>query len=127
MSFRVEDPGMAKDVTRAHYDRLAASYDQNWAYSPEFTAWMSDRIQDRLKITAGDVAAETAPNAVAAETAVGSLPGLTTHGRNRGHGDTAGAGLQIDHAALGAILCCASVATAASGTAACETVAAIAP
>ena len=58
MSFRVEDPGMAKDVTRSHYDRLAASYDQNWAYSPEFTAWMSDRIQDRLKITAGDVAAD---------------------------------------------------------------------
>src|SRR3984957_5444914 len=58
MSFRVEDPGMAKDVTRAHYHRLAASYDQNWAYSPEFTAWMRDRIQDRLKITAGDVAAD---------------------------------------------------------------------
>lgn len=49
---------MAKDVTRAHYDRLAATYDQNWAYSPEFIAWLSDRIQDRLKINAGDVAAD---------------------------------------------------------------------
>jgi len=49
---------MAKDITRAHYDRLAATYDQNWAHSPEFIAWMSDRIQDRLNITAGDIAAD---------------------------------------------------------------------
>lgn len=49
---------MAEEITRDHYQQLAATYDQNWAYNPEFIAWMSDRIQDRLKITETDVAAD---------------------------------------------------------------------
>jgi len=34
--------------TQAHYDRLADSYDENWAYSPEFIGWMTGCILDRL-------------------------------------------------------------------------------
>lgn len=49
---------MAEEVTREHYERLAGTYDQNWPYNPEFIAWMSDRIQDRLKITGAEVAAD---------------------------------------------------------------------
>lgn len=49
---------MTEDVTRSHYDRLAATYDQNWAYNPEFITWMSDRIQNQLKIGTGQVAAD---------------------------------------------------------------------
>jgi SAM-dependent methyltransferase len=49
---------MTKDVTRSHYGRLAATYDQNWASNPEFIPWMSDRIQDRLKISTGQAAAD---------------------------------------------------------------------
>ena len=39
---------------RAHYDRLAGSYDENWAYSPDFIAWMTGQILDRLEIGPGD-------------------------------------------------------------------------
>lgn len=39
---------MRDDVTRAHYDRLADKYDENWAYSPEFIRWMTDAILTRL-------------------------------------------------------------------------------
>lgn len=60
---------MAEKITRDHYQRLAATYDQNWAYNPEFIAWMSDRIQDRLKITGAEVAAD-----------IGCGTGLYTHG-----------------------------------------------
>jgi ubiquinone/menaquinone biosynthesis C-methylase UbiE len=49
---------MDKDVTREHYDRLAATYDQNWAYSPQFTTWMNGQIQDRLRLTTADTAAD---------------------------------------------------------------------
>ncbi|GAA4194761.1 hypothetical protein GCM10022252_39640 [Streptosporangium oxazolinicum] len=42
---------MRSDVTRAHYDRLADKYDENWAYSPEFIQWMTGNILDRLRIT----------------------------------------------------------------------------
>ena len=35
---------MNGDVTRNHYERLTAGYDQNWAYSPEFLAWMTGCI-----------------------------------------------------------------------------------
>jgi ubiquinone/menaquinone biosynthesis C-methylase UbiE len=43
-----------EDVTREHYARLAATYDQNWAHSPEFIAWMTRCIQQRLRITGTD-------------------------------------------------------------------------
>jgi 2-polyprenyl-3-methyl-5-hydroxy-6-metoxy-1,4-benzoquinol methylase len=46
------------DVTRNHYDRLAATYDENWAYSPEFVKWMTDHIVRRLRISDGDLIAD---------------------------------------------------------------------
>ena len=46
------------DGTRAHYNRLAASYDENWAYSPAYIAWMTGCILDRAAIGPGQVAAD---------------------------------------------------------------------
>jgi len=43
-----------REETRAHYDRLALAYDQNWAYSPEFLDWMSGCILARLRVKQGD-------------------------------------------------------------------------
>jgi ubiquinone/menaquinone biosynthesis C-methylase UbiE len=41
--------------TRDHYDRLAASYDENWAaHSEAFNSWMSERILERLDLRADD-------------------------------------------------------------------------
>jgi len=41
--------------TRDHYDRLAASYDENWAAHCEaFNGWMSERILARLDLRADD-------------------------------------------------------------------------
>jgi ubiquinone/menaquinone biosynthesis C-methylase UbiE len=41
--------------TRDHYDRLAASYDENWAvHSEAFNRWMSERILERLDVRADD-------------------------------------------------------------------------
>jgi Methylase involved in ubiquinone/menaquinone biosynthesis len=42
------------DATRAHYDRLAEAYDENWAYSPAFIAWMIKCIVERLGIEPDD-------------------------------------------------------------------------
>jgi ubiquinone/menaquinone biosynthesis C-methylase UbiE len=42
----------------AHYDRLAASFDESWAYSPDFTGWMTSRILDRAGIRPGDRVAD---------------------------------------------------------------------
>jgi ubiquinone/menaquinone biosynthesis C-methylase UbiE len=42
------------DETRAHYDRLAPVYDQNWSYSPGFLDWMSGCILARLRVSHGD-------------------------------------------------------------------------
>lgn len=39
---------------RAHYDRLAPVYDQNWTYSPDFVEWMSGCILARLRVGCGD-------------------------------------------------------------------------
>ncbi len=41
-----------------HYDRLAAAYDENWAYSPEFLEWMTGRILARLQPSAAETAAD---------------------------------------------------------------------
>jgi len=46
------------DATQAHYDRLAASYDQNWAYSPAYIAWMTRCILGRAAIGPGQVVAD---------------------------------------------------------------------
>jgi ubiquinone/menaquinone biosynthesis C-methylase UbiE len=41
--------------TRDHYDRLAASYDENWAaHSEAFNGWMSERILERLDLKVDD-------------------------------------------------------------------------
>jgi ubiquinone/menaquinone biosynthesis C-methylase UbiE len=41
--------------TGDHYDRLAASYDENWAaHSEAFNRWMSERILERLDLRADD-------------------------------------------------------------------------
>jgi ubiquinone/menaquinone biosynthesis C-methylase UbiE len=42
------------DGMRAHYDRLAPVYDQNWTYSPDFVEWMSGCILARLRVGKGD-------------------------------------------------------------------------
>ena len=49
---------MSGDVTRNHYDRLAATFDQNWAYSQQFVAWMTRCILRRLQISKGDLVAD---------------------------------------------------------------------
>jgi SAM-dependent methyltransferase len=46
------------DVTQDHYARLAATYDENWAYSPAFVDWLTGCIQRRLRITASERAAD---------------------------------------------------------------------
>jgi SAM-dependent methyltransferase len=46
------------DGTQAHYNRLAASYDENWAYSPAYIAWMTRSILDRAAIRPGQVVAD---------------------------------------------------------------------
>ena len=46
------------DSTQAHYDRLAASYEENWAYSPAYIAWMTRCILDRADIQPGQVVAD---------------------------------------------------------------------
>lgn len=43
---------------QAHYDRLAASYDDNWIYNPEFIDWMTGHIVGRLGIRPGDRVAD---------------------------------------------------------------------
>ncbi|GAA2371582.1 methyltransferase domain-containing protein [Streptomyces cuspidosporus] len=37
-----------------HYQNLASTYDDNWAYSPDFVEWMSQRIAAALRLTADD-------------------------------------------------------------------------
>jgi len=46
------------NVTRDHYDRLAATYDENWAHSPEFVEWMTGCIRQRLQITGDALVAD---------------------------------------------------------------------
>lgn len=49
---------MSGNVTSGHYDRLATTYDENWASNPEFTQWMTECIQDRLRIGPDEVVAD---------------------------------------------------------------------
>ena len=87
MSLRPEDPVVDENVAQEHYSRLAATYDENWAYSPGFVEWMTSCIQQRLQITAGDLVAdigcgtglfarELAPHAAAVVCADPSAPML---------------------------------------------------
>ncbi|MEV5576619.1 class I SAM-dependent methyltransferase [Spirillospora sp. NPDC052269] len=39
---------MVSRETQAHYERLAADYDDAWEYSPGFVSWMTQRILERL-------------------------------------------------------------------------------
>jgi SAM-dependent methyltransferase len=48
----------SSDRTQAHYDRLAASYDQNWAYNPAYIDWMTRCILRRAAIQRGQVVAD---------------------------------------------------------------------
>lgn len=46
---------MVSGSTRDHYERLAASYDENWVTNSEaFNGWMSERILEALDLRAGD-------------------------------------------------------------------------
>jgi SAM-dependent methyltransferase len=58
VSIRPEDPAVNQDVTRDHYARLAATYDENWVHSPAFVEWMTGCIQRRLRLGPGDVVAD---------------------------------------------------------------------
>jgi hypothetical protein len=46
---------VSKDVTGDHYERLAATYDENWTHSPAFLEWMTECIQRRLRVGPGDL------------------------------------------------------------------------
>ena len=58
MPLRPEDPVVEGNATGGHYDRLAAAYEENWAYSPAFVEWMIGCIQQRLRITERDLVAD---------------------------------------------------------------------
>lgn len=45
---------MRGDITQEHYDRIAGTFNENWSYSPEFTAWLVGRITQRLRVGPGD-------------------------------------------------------------------------
>jgi ubiquinone/menaquinone biosynthesis C-methylase UbiE len=49
---------MNDDRTGEHYARLAATYDENYAYSPAFLEWMTGCILRRLRLGPSDVAAD---------------------------------------------------------------------
>ena len=58
MSPGPEGATVDENVTRGHYDRLAATYDENWAHTPGFVEWMTSRIRQRLRIADGDLVAD---------------------------------------------------------------------
>lgn len=58
MSLRPEGPVVDGNVAQEHYGRLAATYDENWVYSPGFVEWMTGCIQQRLRVTDGDLVAD---------------------------------------------------------------------
>ena len=51
MSAHPDNPAVNGDITREHYERLAASYDQNWAHSARFMDWITGQIVRRLRLT----------------------------------------------------------------------------
>ena len=58
MALRPEDSAVDENATQEHYARLAASYDENWAYNPAFMAWMTECIGRRLRLTGTDIVAD---------------------------------------------------------------------
>ncbi|MDF5755572.1 class I SAM-dependent methyltransferase [Spongiactinospora sp. TRM90649] len=46
---------MRSDATRAHYDRLAGTYEENWIYSPALIEWTTEGIVQRLRPTSTTV------------------------------------------------------------------------
>jgi 2-polyprenyl-3-methyl-5-hydroxy-6-metoxy-1,4-benzoquinol methylase len=58
VALRPEDSAVDENVTQEHYARLAASYDENWAYNPAFMAWMTECIRRRLRLTGTDIVAD---------------------------------------------------------------------
>lgn len=55
VSAHPDNPAVDGDITREHYERLAANYDENWAYSPRFMEWMTGQIVRRLRLTGAEV------------------------------------------------------------------------
>jgi ubiquinone/menaquinone biosynthesis C-methylase UbiE len=53
-----EDPARDGKVIRDHYDRLAATYDENWTHSQDFVEWMTGQIAQRLGLTGSQVMAD---------------------------------------------------------------------
>ena len=49
---------MNEDVTRDHYARLAATYDENWAHSPAYLDWMTEGIRQHLHLTGTELVAD---------------------------------------------------------------------
>jgi SAM-dependent methyltransferase len=47
-----------ENVTRDHYARLAATYDENWAHSPAYLEWMTRCIRQQLDLTGTDLVAD---------------------------------------------------------------------
>jgi SAM-dependent methyltransferase len=50
--------GHVEFETEEHYARLAGSYNGNWAHSPDYVAWMSERIGNRLRVRPGERVAD---------------------------------------------------------------------
>ncbi len=44
--------------TEQHYARLASAYNGNWAHSPEYVAWMSSQLSERLRVAPGERVAD---------------------------------------------------------------------
>ena len=49
---------MNEDVTREHYARLAATYDENWAHSPAYLDWMTEAIRQQLHLIGTELVAD---------------------------------------------------------------------
>lgn len=52
------DIALTDESAQVHYGRLAASYNQNWSYSPEYIAWMTRHILDLGAIRPGEAVAD---------------------------------------------------------------------
>ncbi|MGP3949595.1 class I SAM-dependent methyltransferase [Streptomyces sp. 7N604] len=53
MGFEMGDTSVPGEVHR-HYERLADTYDDNWAYNPDYLWWMAARIAEALEIEPSD-------------------------------------------------------------------------
>ena len=53
-----EERAVNEDVTRDHYARLAARYDENWSHSPAYLEWMTGAIRQQLGLTGTQLLAD---------------------------------------------------------------------